>query len=154
MNAPIPIAGGDGLAFENDNLPQRTVTADEIPDTGVGQPVDVATSQGGTGHKARTSVTDIDRANDGFNARRGSQDNGAYANQTFNKVVSHVVTHSLGREILYNWADAQFNVGGPGSGYPLDFGFGPGYHGDATVEQGNVQMYMKPGIYRRPTKGA
>ncbi len=131
VNRPISIAGGDGLALENDNLPQREVVDDEASETGVGQPIDVSTSQG------RNQT-----------ARRSVVDRGAYAEQYYTKPVSHMMTHSLGRETLYNWADAQFNIGGPG--YPHDFGFGPGYHGDCTVEMGNVQLYMRPGIWRRP----
>lgn len=137
VTRPVPIAGGDGFRQELDNLPDNEPDGedsptDDVANTGVGQPVDVSVSQAIAGHYVP----------------RGIEQQGAYEFQTFNNIVSHVVTHSLGREILYNWADAQFNVGGVG--YPLDYGFGPGYHGDATIEQGNVQLYMKPGLYRRP----
>lgn len=127
MQRPIPVAGGNGFQLDNDNLPQREITADEIADTGMGQPIDPSISQAISGHYVP----------------RGVDQQGAYQFQTFNNRMSPVVTHSLAREILYNWADAQFNIGG-GAGYPLDYGFGPGAHGDCLTPQ----IYMKPGIYR------
>jgi hypothetical protein len=140
MQAPIPIAGGDGFALPlTSNLPDNSPNQHDQDDddiwanTGVGEPVDATHSQAL-----------------GESAARGPVSEGAYQYTNFLKTVSHLVTHSLGREILYNWADAQFNVGGVGSGYPLDYGFGPGAHYDCTPEQGNVQLYMKPGIYRPP----
>lgn len=131
VHKPVPVAGGDGFRMENENLEQRFSVSDEIADTGVGEPVNPAISEGAYQYAAN----------------RGIADRGAYAETTFNKHIPHLVTHSLGREILYNWADAQFNVGGVT--YPLDYGFGPGAHYDATLEMGNVQLYMKPGIFRR-----
>lgn len=132
LNRPIPIAGGDGFATPTPNNLQDVVNGISSPDAtdrGVGEPVDPTTSP------ARVS----------YRAERGLNDQGAYVSLEFHKILNHVVTHSLGRESLYNWADAQFNVGGVG--YPADYGFGPGFHGDATVEMGNVQFYMRPGIY-------
>lgn len=133
LNKTIPVAGGDGFAVPTTyNIPdvRNGVSSPDATDIGVGEPVDATMSPASTNYRAE----------------RGVNDQGAYTQQTYNKVLNHVVTHSLGRESLYNWADAQFNVGGVG--YPPDFtGFGPGYHGDATVEMGNVQIYMRPGIY-------
>lgn len=147
MQNPVPIAGGDGFAPpKRNNLGDRDTddsnggysgASPDSTDYGVGQPVDTTTSP----------------AFANYRAPRGRDDEGAYSAQKFLKVLNHVVTHSLGRESLYNWADAQFNVGGVG--YPRDYGFGPGYHGDATLEMGNVQIYMRPGIWRgaQPTPG-
>lgn len=132
MNHTVPIAGGDGFAVPPPNELHDVINGVSSPDAtdvGVGEPIDPTTSP------SRVS----------YRAERGINDQGAYVAQGFNKILNHVMTHSLGREPLYNWADAQFNVGGVG--YPLDFGFGPGFHGDATVEMGNVQFYMRPGIY-------
>ena len=130
LQKPLPVPGGSGLTFPINNLAQRLAVGGSELATGIGDPVDPSLSAGTTN----------------FPARRGVADRGTYAEQTYNNPVPHLVTHSLARETLYNWADAQFNVGG-GAGYPYDYGFGPGAHYDATVEMGNVQMYMKPGIY-------
>ncbi len=132
MRQPIPIPGGDGFALpDRNNLNDLSngISSPDSTDQGIGQPVDSTVNAGMVNARAE----------------RGVMDMGAYVSQTFNKVLNHVTTHSLGREFLYNWADAQFNVGGVT--YPLDHGFGPGYHGDATVEMGNVQLYMRPGIW-------
>jgi hypothetical protein len=128
---PVPVAASHGFVPEENNLEQREVAKDYWKDTGVGDPVDPNSSMG----------------TDHFRAVRGVDTTIDHPYQTYNKHIGPVVTRSLGRETLYNWFDAQFNVGGVG--YPNDYGFGPGYHGDATIEQGNVQLYMRPGIYRR-----
>jgi hypothetical protein len=131
VSRTAPVAGKDGFGEEENNLEQRVVAKDKWKDTGIGDPVDPSVSAGLDHNRAIRGIdTQLDRPY-----------------QTYNKVVGPVVTRSLGRETLYNWQDAQYNVGGVG--YPLDYGFGPGYHGDATIDQGNVQLYMKPGIYRR-----
>lgn len=136
MQKTIPLAGGDGFAQPQKNELNDLDNGSSSPDAtdyGVGEPINNTTSP------ARVN----------YRAERGVGDQGAYVELHYNKILNHVVTHSLGRESLYNWADAQFNVGGVG--YPRDYGFGPGFHGDCTVEMGNVQFYMRPGIYRGAT---
>lgn len=127
----VPVAGSHGFELVEDNLPASELTHDRWKDTGIGEPVDPSKSAGADHwHALRGIDTQLDRPY-----------------QTYNKVLGHLVTQSLGREMLYNWSDAQFNVGGVG--YPLDYGFGPGYHGDTPDPRTNPQTYMRPGIPKR-----
>jgi len=73
-------------------------------------------------------------------AARGPEFEGEYTAQRYVVGMDHLVIPSLARQMRYTWGDAAFNVGGPH--YPLDYGFGPGYHGDCM----SPQFYMRPGI--------
>lgn len=73
-------------------------------------------------------------------APRGGDFNGEYASITYSTGMDHHMIPSLGREYLYTSSYAQLRVGGPH--YPLDYGFGPGFHGDCM----SPQFYMRPGI--------
>lgn len=73
-------------------------------------------------------------------AARGIDFQGAYSSQIYATGADHIMTPSLARSMMYTFEDAQFNVGGPR--YPLDYGFGPGFHGDCMTPQ----FYMRPGI--------
>lgn len=74
-------------------------------------------------------------------AERGQDDQGAYRFQTYNTGQDHHFLKSLAREILTSWSTAAWRVGGA-PGYPLDYGYGPGFHGDCSTPQ----FYMRPGI--------
>lgn len=67
------------------------------------------------------------------------------------KRLGNMVTRALARNYLSGVVESRWRVGG--ISYPLDFGYGPGYHGDAgTVWPNNPQTYMRnPGI--RPIYG-
>lgn len=78
-------------------------------------------------------------------AGRGIEYQGEYSMQNYATQMDHHVIPSLARGMLYTWTDAQYNVGGPR--YPLDYGFGPGFHGDCM----SPQFYMRPG-YRVPVQ--
>lgn len=62
------------------------------------------------------------------------------------KTIGTMMTNALGKNFLSAIIDARWRVGGVS--YPPDFGFGPGYHGDAaTIYPNNPQTYLKnPGI--------
>lgn len=66
------------------------------------------------------------------------------------------IHNSLGREMLNDWHDARFNVGGIGYGYDdsnptgVHWASSPGYKGDAYDPKYNPQIYMRPGIKLNP----
>ena len=74
---------------------------------------------------------------------------------TFNRDIEREtlrINNSLGREMLNDWNDARFNVGGVGYAYDTTSAAGvhwassPGYKGDAWDPKYNPQIYMRPGI--------
>lgn len=80
-------------------------------------------------------------------AMRGPEFQGEYAMQNYVTGMDHHMIPSLARGMLYTWDDAKFNVGGVS--YPLDYGYGPGFHGDCM----SPQFYMRPGIKMPVTQG-
>jgi hypothetical protein len=62
------------------------------------------------------------------------------------KSLGGIMQRTLGKNFLSAIIDARWRVGGVS--YPPDFGYGPGYHGDAaTVFPNNPQTYLRnPGI--------
>lgn len=60
--------------------------------------------------------------------------------------IGSVMTRTLARNQVAGTLEARWRVGGVS--YPFDFGYGPGYHGDAqTVWPNNPQVYLRnPGI--------
>jgi hypothetical protein len=71
---------------------------------------------------------------------RGTDFNGEYNSVTYSTGMDHHILPSLGREYLYTSSYTALKLGGPH--YPLDYGFGPGYHADCMTPQ----FYMRPGI--------
>ena len=75
--------------------------------------------------------------------------------QTFNRNIQQETQrlhNSLGREMLNDWNDARFNVGGIGYMYDdssptgIHWASSPGYKGDAYDPKYNPQIYMRPGV--------
>jgi len=62
------------------------------------------------------------------------------------KRLGNVMTRTLARNWLAGIVDARWRLGGVS--YPPDYGYGPGYHGDAaTLWPDNPQTYLRnPGI--------
>jgi hypothetical protein len=88
-------------------------------------------------------------------AVRGVNDTVDHPYQTFNRNIELEtlrIHNSLGREMLNDWSDAAYNVGGIGYGYDttnptgVHWASSPGYKGDAYDPQYNPQIYMRPGI--------
>lgn len=65
---------------------------------------------------------------------------------------THRLNNSLGREMLNDWNDARYNVGGIGYEYDstnptgIHWASSPGYKGDAYDPKYNPQIYMRPGV--------
>ena len=85
---------------------------------------------------------------EGYGARPGG---GVVADGTppglvYLKRIGRMMTAALAKNAIAGMMDARWRVGGVS--YPPDFGFGPGYHGDAeTVYPNNPQVYLRnPGI--------
>ena len=88
-------------------------------------------------------------------AVRGVDDTVDHPYQTYNRDVQGEtlrIHNSLGREMLNDWGDAAYNVGGIGYGYDntnpngVHWASSPGYKGDAFDPKYNPQIYMRPGI--------
>jgi len=88
-------------------------------------------------------------------ALRGVDDQIDHPYQTFNRDIEREtlrINNSLGREMLNDWNDARFNVGGIGYAYDdtnpdgVHWASSPGYKGDAWDPRYNPQIYMRPGI--------
>jgi hypothetical protein len=88
-------------------------------------------------------------------AVRGRDDTVDHSYQTYNRNVQGEtlrIHNSLGREMLNDWNDAAYNVGGIGYAYDDTSPFGvhwassPGYKGDAFDPKYNPQIYMRPGV--------
>jgi hypothetical protein len=88
-------------------------------------------------------------------AVRGVDDTLYTAYQTYNRDIlgeTHRIHNSLGREMLNDWNDARFNVGGTGYAYDnisatgVHWASSPGYKGDAWDPKYNPQIYMRPGV--------
>lgn len=88
-------------------------------------------------------------------AVRGRDDTINHSYQTYNRDVQQEtlrIHNSLGREMLNDWNDAAYNVGGIGYAYDNTSEFGvhwassPGYKGDAFDPKYNPQIYMRPGL--------
>ena len=76
----------------------------------------------------------------------GAAYDGFPASISYIKRIGSLMTRSLARNLLSGIVEARWRVGGVT--YPLDFGYGPGYHGDAqTLWLDNPQAYLRnPGI--------
>jgi hypothetical protein len=76
----------------------------------------------------------------------GMQYNGLPASISYIKRIGTLLTRSLSRNLLSGIVEARWRVGGVT--YPLDYGYGPGYVGDAqTLWLDNPQAYLRnPGI--------
>lgn len=88
-------------------------------------------------------------------AFRGRDDTVDHSYQTYNRNIQGEtlrIHNSLGREMLNDWNDAAYNVGGIGYAYDDTSPFGvhwassPGYKGDAFDPKYNPQIYMRPGV--------
>lgn len=81
-----------------------------------------------------------------FHSGGGSQFDGTAPSIVYLKEIGTLVTRTLSRNYLSGVVESRWRVGG--ITYPSDYGFGPGYHGDAeTVWPNNPQVYLKnPGI--------
>jgi len=88
-------------------------------------------------------------------AVRGVNDQIPTAYQTYNRDVEQEtlrLNSSLGREMLNDWNDARYNVGGIGYAYDdtnptgVHWASSPGYKGDAYDPKYNPQIYMRPGV--------
>jgi hypothetical protein len=88
-------------------------------------------------------------------AIRGVNDTVDHPYQTFNRDVEREtlrLNNSLGREMLNDWHDAAYNVGGIGYAYDttnptgVHWASSPGYKGDAYDPKYNPQIYMRPGV--------
>jgi hypothetical protein len=88
-------------------------------------------------------------------ALRGVDDTIDHPYQTFNRDIegeTRRIHNSLGREMLNDWHDAAYNVGGVGYGYDstnptgVHWASSPGYKGDAYDPKYNPQIYMRPGV--------
>jgi hypothetical protein len=88
-------------------------------------------------------------------AVRGVSDQIDHAYQTYNRNImgeTQRIHNSLGREMLNDWNDARFNVGGIGYAYDttsqtgIHWASSPGYKGDAFDPRYNPQIYMRPGV--------
>jgi hypothetical protein len=88
-------------------------------------------------------------------ALRGVDNQVDHAYQTFNRDIEQEtlrIHNSLGREMLNDWNDARFNVGGIGYAYDttnptgVHWASSPGYKGDAYDPKYNPQIYMRPGV--------
>lgn len=65
---------------------------------------------------------------------------------TYAKILGTAMTRNLGIEFRSGWLESRWRLGG--ISYPADYGFGPGYHGDAqTLWYDNPQTYLRnPGV--------
>jgi len=88
-------------------------------------------------------------------ALRGVNQNTAIPYASFNRNIQQEtqrIHNSLGREMLNDWHDAAFNVGGIGYAYDttnptgVHWASSPGYKGDAYDPKYNPQIYMRPGV--------
>jgi len=88
-------------------------------------------------------------------ALRGVDNQIDHPYQTFNRDITQEtrrIHSSLGREMMNDWEDARFNVGGIGYAYDdtnptgIHWASSPGYKGDAYDPKYNPQIYMRPGI--------
>jgi len=88
-------------------------------------------------------------------ALRGMDNQIDHAYQTYNRNIEQEtlrIHNSLGREMLNDWNDARFNVGGIGYAYDdssptgIHWASSPGYKGDAWDPRYNPQIYMRPGV--------
>lgn len=81
-----------------------------------------------------------------FHGGGGSQFNGFPPALVYIKALGSLMTRTLARNYLSGNVETRWRVGGVS--YPLDYGYGPGYHGDAqTVWPDNPQIYLRnPGI--------
>jgi len=88
-------------------------------------------------------------------ASRGVVQQVDHAYQSFNRNIQNEtqrIHNSLGREMLNDWNDARFNVGGVGYAYDdtsptgIHWASSPGYKGDAYDPKYNPQIYMRPGV--------
>ena len=88
-------------------------------------------------------------------ALRGVDDQVDHSYQTYNRDIEGEtlrIHNSLGREMLNDWNDARFNIGGIGYAYDntnpdgVHWASSPGYKGDAWDPKYNPQIYMRPGI--------
>jgi hypothetical protein len=88
-------------------------------------------------------------------ALRGVDDTIDHPYQTFNRDIEQEtfkLNNSLGREMLNDWGDAAYNVGGIGYMYDttnptgVHWASSPGYKGDAYDPKYNPQIYMRPGV--------
>jgi hypothetical protein len=88
-------------------------------------------------------------------ALRGVDDQVDHAYQTYNRDIEQETLrlhNSLGREMLNDWNDARYNVGGIGYSYDttnpdgVHWASSPGYKGDAWDPKYNPQIYMRPGV--------
>jgi hypothetical protein len=88
-------------------------------------------------------------------ALRGINDQIDHPYQTYNRDILQETLrlhNSLGREMLNDWHDAAYNVGGVGYAYDTTSSTGvhwassPGYKGDAYDPKYNPQIYMRPGV--------
>ena len=93
------------------------------------------------------------------NAVRGVSTWSDHAQQTYNRNIvgeTHRIHNSLGREMINDWNDARFNVGGIGYAYDdtnptgIHWASSPGYKGDAFDPKYNPQIYMRPGVRLAP----
>lgn len=88
-------------------------------------------------------------------ALRGVDTWNDHPHQTYNRDIEQEtlrINNSLGREMLNDWNDARFNVGGIGYAYDttsptgIHWASSPGYKGDAYDPKYNPQIYMRPGV--------
>lgn len=95
---------------------------------------------------ASPAVRSMRYAGRNFHSGGGSQFNGTAPQVIYLKELGTLVTRSLSRNYLSGVVETRWRVGG--IGYPNDYGFGPGYHGDSeTVYPNNPQVYLRnPGI--------
>jgi hypothetical protein len=88
-------------------------------------------------------------------ALRGVDNQIDHSYQTYNRDIEQEtlrINNSLGREMVNDWNDARFNVGGIGYAYDttnpdgIHWASSPGYKGDAYDPKYNPQIYMRPGV--------
>lgn len=88
-------------------------------------------------------------------AERGVNDDTQHPYQAFiRNIVQETlrIHNSLGREMLNDWGDAAYKVGGIGYAYDntnptgVHWASSPGYKGDAYDPKYNPQIYMRPGV--------
>ena len=93
---------------------------------------------------ARVATRKYDERN--FGVGDGVTFNGFPTALTYIKRIGSLVTRSLARNYLSGVVETRWRVGGVS--YPFDYGYGPGYHGDAqTLWLDEPQAYLRnPGI--------
>lgn len=143
---PVYFAGGAGFG-QRSMWPLPPVGESQRRDPHVGDPVPYGNqkpkSQAVVSPQLNTVTTP-----QGYGARPGGGivATGYASGRVYLKSLGGIMARTLGKNFLAGIFDARWRVGGVG--YPPDFGYGPGYHGDSeTLFPNNPQVYLRnPGI--------